>query len=80
MTIDTMAFDCKVICIRIKAKKAIGKNRYGEGQKHCTICSIFIICDDIRCPCCHVKLRNNAKFSKTRNKIAQKRFDNLPLQ
>lgn len=75
-----MGFDCKGVCIRIKANKARGKKRYGEGQKHCTICSIFIICDGNRCPCCSVLLRNTAKHSKTRNKKVHTRFDNLALQ
>lgn len=69
-----MGFNCKGICVRSKAITNMGNTRYSEGQKRCTVCSIFIVHDGLRCPCCRVLLRSNAKFSKTRNKTIHLRI------
>ena len=50
--------------------------KYQEGQKHYRSCGNFIECDDIRCLCCHMILRTNARnrmskikrFTKVTNK------------
>ena len=33
---------CKGICIRHKAPKPVGSNRYANGQKRCQQCNLFI--------------------------------------
>ena len=49
---------CNGICTRFKAKRnpAI-PSRYSDGQKRCSVCEIFIKCNDIYCPCCKYKVR-----------------------
>ena len=50
---------CKGICIRYKAPRPpshVG-GRYGIGQKRCQVCGLFIEWKDLRCPCCHYRLR-----------------------
>lgn len=60
---------CKGTCNRYKATKSKGKQRYVYGQKRCPVCAIFIICDDVRCPCCKVKLRTTPRANKSRKEI-----------
>ena len=62
---------CKGICIRYKAPRPpshIG-GRYGIGQKRCQVCGLFIEWKDLRCPCCHYRLR-----TKPHNPVSKKRI------
>jgi len=56
-----MGVSCKGICERYKSMGVSMQFKYQEGQKRCTSCGIFIECDGVRCPCCHMKLRTNAR-------------------
>jgi len=47
---------CKGTCESHKAKRVHGINRYAMGQKHCSICDIFIWWDGRHCPCCNYML------------------------
>jgi len=61
---------CKGLCPRYKAKKPFGVNgRYGNGQKRCSICAIFINWDGKHCPCCGYVLRTKPKGTQTRQKL-----------
>ena len=43
---------CKGICHRYKAKWMTQTARYGNGQKRCNICELFMSWDGSFCPCC----------------------------
>lgn len=65
-----MTMNCKEICHQYKAKKPIlPDTRYGNGQKRCKECGIFIEWDGIRCPCCSGKLRSKPKFAGARHQL-----------
>ncbi|MBM3904693.1 MAG: hypothetical protein FJ357_06135 [Thaumarchaeota archaeon] len=52
---------CNGICVRYKAAKQVGKDRYALGQKRCNGCEIFISWDGLWCPCCNYKLRSRPR-------------------
>lgn len=60
---------CKNKCQKFKAENLSMSIRYLRGQKYCKTCCIFINFEDVRCPCCHNKLRikpkNKQIFSQT---------------
>jgi len=58
---------CKGICSHFKSRHMNGNSRYGNGQKRCTHCSIFIISQDLRCPCCQTKLRLRSRSNNQKN-------------
>lgn len=60
---DIMGLYCKGICEDFKGLSMPNFLRYKSGQKRCTVCSLFLDVDDIRCPCCGAVLR-----TKTRNR------------
>jgi len=49
---------CNNICERLTVKKPISTSRYLAGQKYCTVCQVWMQLDDIRCPCCHMRVRS----------------------
>ena len=53
-----------VECVKHKALKPVGIGRYAAGQKRCQICTIFIMFDGIKCPCCNYKLRTKPRKSQ----------------
>jgi len=53
-----------VECVKCKALKPVGIGRYASGQKRCQICSIFMMHNGIKCPCCNYKLRTKPRNSK----------------
>ncbi|HEX9844913.1 MAG TPA: hypothetical protein VGA92_00440 [Candidatus Nitrosotenuis sp.] len=55
---------CNDICQRYRARQVTTHSKYGEGQKWCSVCSIFLVSDTIRCPCCNIKLRTKARVKK----------------
>jgi len=67
-----MAATCKGICDMYKSVGTAMQFKYQEGQKRCSFCGIFIECEGVRCPCCHMVLRTNAR--NRNSKI--KRLDN----
>ena len=52
---------CKELCEQHKAKKNGPSSRYGNGQKRCQICDIFLNWSGIFCPCCGYKLRTRPR-------------------
>ncbi|MDQ3968686.1 MAG: hypothetical protein M3275_09875 [Thermoproteota archaeon] len=76
---------CKGICERHKAlKPANGSGRrYSFGQKRCTMCEMFIICNEVWCPCCGSRLRRKAKNTADRRRAAMdlsNAYNNMPQQ
>jgi len=65
----SMSFICKGKCEKFKSIHTHGF-RYEDGEKRCSVCTIFIKIDDIRCPCCSAKLRTKSRIS---NKLESKK-------
>ena len=65
--------NCKGICSNLLAKKPNIKDtgRYESGQKRCSNCEVFIICDKKNCPCCGCNLRSKPRNSQGRDKLVQ---------
>src|SRR5215210_3891606 len=66
---------CKDICIRYRAPRPrpISTGRYFSGQKRCQVCNIFIIWDELYCPCCGFRLRAKPHNSMSKQKLARMR-------
>ena len=62
---------CKDICLRYKASRPIGTGRYFSGQKRCQVCNIFIIWDELWCPCCRFRLRTKPHNSSGKQRLAR---------
>ena len=61
---------CKGICSRYKSGKPSGiNNRYGIGQKRCSVCEVFMIWGGKHCPCCGYVLRTKPKGTQTRQNL-----------
>jgi len=54
-----MSAECMGICERYKAviTHKLGNRRYIKGHKRCTVCSIWLVFDGFKCPCCKTLLR-----------------------
>ena len=68
-------FNCRRICLDIKAPVENNAKRYRKGVKRCGNCGggIFIVTDKYRCPCCNERLRAKAKNS-SKNKNGKKDY------
>jgi hypothetical protein len=64
---------CKDVCIRYRAPRPIDSGRYFSGQKRCQVCNIFIIWDEIWCPCCGFRLRTKPHNSSGKKRLARMR-------
>ena len=62
---------CNGICTRYKVSKSNGVRRYEAGLKRCTICNIYIKCNELSCPCCNMKLRLSTRYTKLKEKYTQ---------
>jgi hypothetical protein len=54
--------------------------RYGMGQKRCQICGLFIEWNDLKCPCCHYRLRIKPHNPKSKQRIILAIGDNIKKQ
>ncbi|WP_420544576.1 hypothetical protein [Nitrosopumilus sp.] len=55
---------CKGICSRISAENKFGNaNRYAQGYKRCNFCAVFFKINDLRCPCCGLKMRTRSRVN-----------------
>jgi hypothetical protein len=68
---------CKGICKKFRAKKNGTASRYGNGQKRCQICDIFIKWDDSFCPCCKYRLRTKPRKQKYKIKLRDILYSNM---
>ena len=64
---------CKDICFRHRAPRPSGTGRYYSGQKRCQVCNIFIIWNELWCPCCGFRLRSKPHNSLGKQKLARMR-------
>ena len=53
-------------CTRLCEELGFGNGTYSKGHRYCAKCEIFMITEDISCPCCKKKLRYTA-HRKTEN-------------
>jgi len=56
-----MGFSCKGVCDSFKGEKIPNGSKYDHGQKRCSLCSVFLMVQGARCPCCSVILRTNPR-------------------
>ncbi|MCH9657949.1 hypothetical protein K0U27_04500 [archaeon] len=47
-----------------KATKPYGGSRYGDGQKYCTTCAVFVRWEGVRCPCCNYNLKYRPRTNR----------------
>jgi hypothetical protein len=47
--------------------------RYESGQKRCQTCEIFMIWQDLWCPCCGYRLRIGPKNRKNKSMLRRER-------
>lgn len=66
---------CNGICQRFKAKFNFKTSRYGNGQKRCQNCAIFIIYAGKYCPCCNCTLRTKPRNRKYKAKLRQLEYE-----
>ncbi|WP_420545250.1 hypothetical protein [Nitrosopumilus sp.] len=61
---------CRQVCQKYKAKRPnLPETRYGNGQKRCNRCGIFMEWLGNQCPCCDGKLRTKPKYTGARNRL-----------
>ena len=60
---------CNRNCKEYIAKSSLEGGRYGQGQKRCPECEVFILWDGLWCPCCGRLLRTKPRASKLKNKL-----------
>jgi rRNA maturation endonuclease Nob1 len=66
---------CKGICTKYKAIKPMTGSRYGNGQKRCQICEIFMdVGADLFCPCCGYRLRTKPRNGKDKESLRKSKI------
>lgn len=55
---------CNGVCKKYKGKKLFQQSWYFNGNKRCSNCAIFLMCEGIRCPCCNSQLKTKPNNSK----------------
>ena len=55
---------CRGICAKYRAPGLKERSRYNAGQKRCQKCGLFVICNDLNCPCCGAKLRTKPRNTR----------------
>ncbi len=63
---------CKGVCHRFKATKRVNGGNYGDTQKRCQRCEIFINWDGLWCPCCNYRLRSRPRNKQYKHKHLQR--------
>jgi len=64
---------CNQICSKYAVKKLAAKygGLYEAGHKRCTSCEIYLIWNDVHCPCCGCILRAKPRNAKARSKLVK---------
>jgi hypothetical protein len=68
---------CKKVCDRMARKRSFSDVAYGSGLKRCSVCSVYIICSSVKCPCCSSKLRTHPRNRKSKailRKLTREQF------
>lgn len=62
--------ECNNFCKEFKSIGISAKNgRYGQGQKRCTFCGVFLMWKGIHCPCCGYLLRTKPRSKRLKQKL-----------
>jgi hypothetical protein len=65
---------CNGACKKYKAENTgLEGGRYGQGQKRCPQCEVFIEWEGLWCPCCGRLLRTKPRARKLKQKLALSR-------
>ena len=66
-----MAMSCNQICSQYAVKKLAAKygGLYEAGHKRCSECEVYLIWDEVHCPCCGCVLRAKPRNAKARSKL-----------
>ncbi len=59
-----MGLTCHGLCERLKSTSIRTNLRYNMGRKRCSLCALFFVTDENRCPCCKTKLRVKPRNKK----------------
>jgi uncharacterized paraquat-inducible protein A len=51
-------------CTRLCEEIGFGNGNYQDGHRYCSKCEIFMITENISCPCCNKRLRYTAHKKK----------------
>jgi len=64
---------CKGKCNDMSEHVTRSSNRgsFRLGYKRCRECEYFILCDDVRCPCCNGLLKSKPSNNKSRRKLRE---------
>jgi len=67
---------CKGKCTQYKSRKPKnpGVGRYEVGQKHCSLCALFVKWEGLWCPCCGQLLRTKPRNSSNRKRLQDVRL------
>ncbi len=65
-----MAASCRWLCHRFKSDSFGNLNRYVDGYKRYSYCSVFMKITSLRCPCCTLKLRTKSRVNPKRRGVA----------
>ncbi|WP_316505545.1 hypothetical protein [Nitrosopumilus sp.] len=60
---------CKGKCDKMRNLKPKNGKRYASGQKRCQICNLFVVCAELRCPCCNCMLRCKSRHHKSKESL-----------
>ena len=59
-----MGASCKGICIQMRHSAVPNSKKYEIGLKRCSWCEVFLLTEEIRCPCCKMILRTKSRNKK----------------
>ena len=62
-----MGQTCHGLC-EYQKSPSIKNNLYKMGHKRCSLCTLFFVTDEIRCPCCKTRLRVKSRTRKRKLK------------
>jgi len=62
---------CRNICERFNSRFTVGKAHYGNGNKYCRRCEVYILYDGIFCPCCGMALRMSPTNKRDKERLRQ---------
>lgn len=57
--------ECKNKCEQYRFAVGYGSVKYGA-SKYCSKCCLFMVVDEIKCPCCSNRLRTRPRDHQTR--------------
>jgi hypothetical protein len=62
---------CRNICERLHSRTIVGKSNYQAGKKYCRRCEVYLLLDDVFCPCCGMALRMSPTSRRDKDRLRQ---------